>query len=54
METDFYFEEVLAGVWDGETITPSTGGITGDFDDVGSDDGCGALGNNSYKVLDQE
>jgi len=43
-------EEVLVGVWDTEPTTPSIGGTTGDFDAAGSDDGCGALGNNSDNV----
>jgi len=51
-ETEFCLEEVLIGAWDTEPITPSTRGTAVDFDVVGSDDGCGALGNNSYKVPD--
>jgi len=47
-------EEVLVGVWDTKLITPSTGGIAHDFDVAGSDDSCGAVGNNSYNILDWE
>ena len=51
-EINFCLEEDLVGVWDTELITPSMGGTVGDFDATGLDDGCRALGNNSYKVPD--
>jgi len=51
-KTNFCLEEVLAGAWDTEPITPSTGGIMGDLDATRSDDGRGELGNNLYKVVD--
>lgn len=51
-ETDFCLKEYLGGVRDTEPITPSTRGVAYDFNAVGSDDGHGALSNNSYKVSD--
>lgn len=53
-EADFYLEEDFAGDYDTEAITPSTRGVAGDFDVVGSNDVLGQSSNSSYKVLDLE
>lgn len=51
-EADFYLEEDLTGIWDTEPMTPSTRGVAYVFNFMGSNDGHGASGNNSYEVLD--